>query len=112
MSSRNSQEILLHLLTKELARLEKKLTALKAKLKQPDLDEIQKLRTKAFELQGQACLDAFKKLEVEEAKYDKWLSQDFSKHFDQEFDLEREIQTVKGLISSVESKCALGMFIR
>ncbi|POC19546.1 hypothetical protein [Vibrio vulnificus] len=112
MSSRNSQEILLPLLTKELARLEKKLTALKAKLKQPDLDEIQKLRTKSFELQGQAFLDAFKKLEVEEAKYDKWLSQDFSKHLDQEFDLEREIKTVKGLIRSVESKCALGMFIR
>jgi len=112
MSARNSQDILKPLLTKELTRLEKKLKTLKAKTEQPDFDELQKLRTEAFELEGQACLDAFKKLEAAEAKQGKWLRQDFSKLFDQAFDLEREIETVKGLIRSVESKCALGMFIR
>lgn len=112
MGARNSQQILKSLLTKELTRLERKLKTLKEKTEQPDFDELQKLRKEAFELEGQACLDAFKKLEAAEAEQDKWLEQDFSKLFDQEFDLEREIETVKGLIRSVELKCALGMFIR
>ncbi len=112
MNARNPQQILTPLLTKELARLEKKLETVKSKMKHPDYEELEKLRGLVFRLEGQACLDAFEKLEAAEKKYDKWLNQDFSKLYDQEFDLEEEIKTVKRLIRSVEQKCALGMFIR
>ncbi|NOJ15774.1 hypothetical protein [Vibrio splendidus] len=112
MKARDSQEILKQLLTKELARLEKNLKTTKAKNEAPDNNELQKLRANTFKLEGQLFLDALEKLEAAEAKQTKFWNQDLNKIFDQEFKLECEIKTVKGLIHSVEMKCALGMFIR